>query len=273
MTGESRTRTTDKRYYGVYEGLVVDVNDTAKEGRVKVKFPWFDDELTTEWCRVRQFYAGNDYGAFFIPEVGDEVLVAFIQGDMRYPVILGGLYNGKDKPPTARAEDKDQKMIRTKGKHEILLDDTKNQERVRIKTKGGHTADLSDVDKKVTIQTTGNHSLTLDDNGKKATIATSGGPKVEIDDAAKKITIDTNGKSLVIDGNSGSITLTGMTIVLSGSSVKLGGDSASQSLVLGELLMVAFNAHTHNCTAPGTPSGPPLPPLTPAQLSKISKTS
>jgi hypothetical protein len=49
-----------------------------------------------------------------------------------------------------------------------------------------------------------------------------------------------------------------MTIVLSGTSIKLGGDGATQSLVLGELFMTAFNTHTHNCTAPGTPSGPPI---------------
>lgn len=273
MTAQSRTRTTDRRYFGVYEAIVMEVNDDAKEGRVKVKFPWFDEQTTAEWCRVRQPYAGNDYGAFFVPEVGDEVLVAFIQGDMRFPVILGGLYNGKDKPPTSRAADKDQKMIRTKGRHEILLDDTANKERVWIKTKGGHLADLSDVDKKVTIQTAGNHQLTLDDQGKKATMQTAGGPKVEIDDAAKKITIDADGKSITIDGNSGSITLTGMTIVLSGSSVKLGGEGAAQSLVLGEAMMAAFNSHTHICSVPGSPTAPPLPPMTPAQLSMISKTS
>lgn len=251
----SRSRTTDKRYYGVYEALVeAVVGDDANEGRVKLKFPWFDEKLPTEWCRVRQSYAGNGYGSFFIPEEGDEVLVAFIQGDMRYPIILGGLYNGKDKPPTSRSKEKDQKMIRTKGEHEILLDDSPNKKRVRIKTQKGHTVDLNDQDKKITINT-------------------NSGPKVEIDDASKKITIDTNGKSITIDGNSGTITLSGMTIVLSGTSVKLGGNAASQSLVLGELFMAAFNTHTHNCTAPGTPSGPPVPPLTPAVLSKISKTS
>ncbi|HEU5130898.1 MAG TPA: phage baseplate assembly protein V, partial [Pyrinomonadaceae bacterium] len=105
----SRSRTTDKRYFGVYEALVTAVEDTAKEGRVQVKFPWFDDKLATEWCRVRQSYAGNDYGSFFIPEVGDEVLVAFVQGDMRFPIILGGLYNGQDKPPTSRSQQQDQK--------------------------------------------------------------------------------------------------------------------------------------------------------------------
>ena len=270
-TGQSRTRTTDKRYYGVYEAIVTNVNDTG--GRVRLKFPWFDDQMETEMARVRQAYAGNDYGVFFIPEVGDEVLVAFIQGDMRLPIVLGGLYNGKDKPPSARSDAKDQKMIRTKGKHEILLDDSKGKERVRIKTQKEHMVDLSDVDRKVTIKTQNGHMAELSDADQKVTIKASGGPKVEIDDAARKITIDTNGKSITIDGNSGTITLTGMTIVLSGTSVKLGGDSASQSLVLGESLMAAYNAHTHNCTAPGAPSGPPLSPMTPAQLSTISKTS
>src|SRR5256885_754888 len=146
MIAESRTRTTDKRFYGVAEGIVTDVNDPKKEGRVKVKFPWFDDQMETEWCRVQQFYAGNGYGAFFVPEVGDEVVVAFIHGDMRLPVILGGLYNGQDKPASDRSSDKDQKLIRTKGQHEILMDDTNGKQRVRIKTKAGHSADLNDQD-------------------------------------------------------------------------------------------------------------------------------
>jgi phage baseplate assembly protein V len=185
MTAQSRTRTTDKRYYGVYEALVAEVNDTAKEGRVKVQFPWFDDQLTSEWCRVRQFYAGNDYGAFFIPEVGDEVLVAFIQGDMRYPIILGGLYNGKDKPPTARADDKDQKMIRTKGQHEILMDDTKNKECVRIKTKGGHQVTLDD--------TSGAEKITIIDSKEKN--------RVEIDTVANSIKVESSGGKLVLKAN------------------------------------------------------------------------
>src|SRR5260370_3654410 len=154
MSAVSRTRSTDKRFYGVVQGVVTEVNDAeGQEGRVKVQFPWFDDQMETEWCRVRQFYAGNGYGAFFIPEVGDEVLVAFIHGDMRLPVILGGLYNGHDKPPSSRSSSKDQKMIRTKGKHELLFDDSSGKQRVSIKTSGGHTADLSDFEKQVTIET------------------------------------------------------------------------------------------------------------------------
>ena len=74
---QARSRSTDQRYYGVAEAIVTDVNDPEKEGRVKLRYPWFDDQTVSDWCRVRQLYAGNGYGTFFVPEVGDEVLVVF----------------------------------------------------------------------------------------------------------------------------------------------------------------------------------------------------
>jgi uncharacterized protein involved in type VI secretion and phage assembly len=249
----SRSRLTDKRFHGVVEGIVTSVEDDSKEGRVKVKLPWFDD-LTELECRVCQLYAGNNYGAFFIPEVGDEVLVAFIQGDMRVPVILGGLYNGQDKPPTFRTEDQDQKMIRTRGKHEILLDDTRGKERVRIRTQGGHEVDLSDEDKKVSLKTIN-------------------GQSIEIDDQSSRITIKTTGnQSISLDATSGVITLTGPTTLnLEASSIALGGAAATQPLVLGAAFMALFNAHVHT---PGVPvTSPPVTPMTPVMLSTISRTS
>ena len=182
MTTEARSRTADQRYFGVYEAIVTGNNDPSKEGRAQVRFPWFDEQMTTEWCRVQQFYAGNDYGAFFVPEVGDEVLVAFIQGEMHFPVILGGLYNGQDKSPSAHASDKDQKMIRTKGRHEILLDDTQGDEHVRIKTKAGHEITLNDV--------SGSEKITIVDSQAKN--------RIEIDTVAKSITVESSGGKLVL---------------------------------------------------------------------------
>jgi len=132
MSSPARARSTDKRYYGVVEAIVTANDDPAKEGRVKVQFPWFDEQMETEWCRVRQAYAGNGYGAFFIPEVGDEVVVSFIQGDMRFPIILGGLYNGQDKPPSSRDKTKDEKLIRTKGGHQLTFDDSQGKEKITI---------------------------------------------------------------------------------------------------------------------------------------------
>jgi phage baseplate assembly protein V len=254
----SRTVSTDKRFYGVYSATVTKVeDDQGKEGRVKIICHWFDEQMETDWCRVAQIYAGNGYGAFFVPEPGDEVLLAFDNGDMRAPIILGGLYNGKDKPPTFRSSNQDQKMIHTKGGSELLFDDTANQQRVRLKTPGGHTADLSDVDKKITLQS-------------------SGGQSVVIDDSANKVVVQTGGSTVEVDA-SGTITLTGTTLVLSAASVELGGSGAAHPLVWGDALMAwlaTLGAHTHVCTAPATPSGPPVVVVPPAgMLSPISKTS
>jgi phage baseplate assembly protein V len=247
----SLSGSTELHYYGVYEALVSDVNDPAKEGRVKIKMPWFDSQMETEWCRVRQFYAGNGYGAFYVPEVGDEVLIAFIKGNMSEPVILGGLYNGSDKPPSHRDDQTDEKLLRTKAGHEFLLDDSPGKERVRIKTQGGHEFDLSDADKKVTVKTTGGNAITVEDSGGKITVETSGGQSITM--------------------TPGSIELSATSIVLSGSSISLGSSAASQ-LVLGDRLLALFNSHTHICTAPGSPSAIPLPLMTLAQLSTVAKT-
>ena len=153
MITESRSRSTDIRYYGVAEAIVMDVNDPDKEGRVKVRYPWFDDNTVSGWARVRQLYAGGGYGTFFVPEVGDEVIVAFVHGDMRVPIILGGLYNGNDKPSVSRSDSTDPKLIRTKGGNEILLDDTSGQEKVQITDANGNVLILDAANNTITIQT------------------------------------------------------------------------------------------------------------------------
>jgi len=136
-----RSRSTDRRYYGLAEAIVVE-NDGDDEGRVKLRFDWFDGGATvTDWCRVSQLHAGGGYGSVFVPEVGDEVLIAFVHGDMRFPIVLGGLYNGVDKPPTARTGGRDQKIIRTKAGHEVLLDDGEKQ--IRITTADGGTVTVT----------------------------------------------------------------------------------------------------------------------------------
>lgn len=90
----------DGRFPGVVPGIVSDNDDPEQQGRVKVKLPWLDDDYATDWCRMVHFGAGDDRGALFIPEVDDEVLVAFEQGDPRRAYVVGALYNGRDKPRT-----------------------------------------------------------------------------------------------------------------------------------------------------------------------------
>jgi phage protein D/phage baseplate assembly protein gpV len=84
--------------FGLVIAQVTSVKDPDKLGRVKLKFPWLSDTYESDWARVLQPGAGDKRGFLVLPEVDDEVLVAFEQGDVRWPYVLGGLYNGVDKP-------------------------------------------------------------------------------------------------------------------------------------------------------------------------------
>jgi uncharacterized protein involved in type VI secretion and phage assembly len=84
---------------GVVIGLVTAVNDPSLQGRVKVRFPWLDDQHETDWIRIATMMGGKGRGSFFMPEVDDEVLVAFDHGDARFPYVVGFMWNGHDNPP------------------------------------------------------------------------------------------------------------------------------------------------------------------------------
>src|SRR2546430_15693012 len=84
--------------HGVVVAQVTNNDDPEKLGRVKLKFPWLSDSYESDWARMMQTGAGPDSGMEFLPEVNDEVLVAFEFGDVRRPFVVGGLHNGKDKP-------------------------------------------------------------------------------------------------------------------------------------------------------------------------------
>ena len=206
MIAGYRSHSVDRRLYGVFAGLVDDNDDPDREGRVRIRLPWLDDATVTDWCRVVQPYAGDGFGATFVPEVGTEVLVAFVHGDMNEPVVIGGLYNGKDKPPAYRqGTEKDVKLIRTKAGHAVRLDDSAQARAIELRTAGGHTVVLDDQGKKVTITSQGGHALVLDDQGNKIELAAAGG--------AGKLTIEASGK----------ITLQGTIVTVSAQQVSLGG--------------------------------------------------
>jgi len=162
---QSRTMTTDRRFYGVAEALVVSVEDPDNENRVKVRLPWFDSREVSDWCRVANLFAGNGYGSTWTPELNDEVLVGFVHGDLRLPVVLGGLYNGKDKPPRARTGSANPKALRTKAGHEVLLDDTAGSLGVEVRTSGGHRLRLDDAGNEITLELSGGPSLVMRQQG------------------------------------------------------------------------------------------------------------
>jgi uncharacterized protein involved in type VI secretion and phage assembly len=252
MNMNSPTLSADTRYYGVYTAVVAEIGDSDHPSEVRLVYAWFDPQMRTEWCRICNPYAGNGYGFTWYPELDDEVLVAFIQGDMRQPVVLGGLYNGVDLAPSARSDSLDQKMMRTKGEHELLMDDSPSQKRIRLTSSAGHQIDIDDQGMKIVIAAAGGNQITIDDNASTIKVETSSGETVTLE--------------------AGTVKVTAMSVVLDATSVKLGGNAASHPLVLGDLLLAAFNTHTHNCTAPGAPSGPPVPPLMPTVLSTTSMT-
>jgi uncharacterized protein involved in type VI secretion and phage assembly len=107
---------------GVVVGLVTDVNDPEKLGRIKVHFPWLDEGHESDWIRIATLMAGGNRGSFFLPEVNDEVLVAFEHGDSRFPFALGFLWNGIDKPPSEHVRDR---MLKSKNGHQLRFLDSK----------------------------------------------------------------------------------------------------------------------------------------------------
>lgn len=109
---------------GVAVALVTQNNDDEKLCRVKVRYPWHDKPRESYWARLATPMAGKDRGLVLIPEVGDEVLVAFEREDLRFPYVLGALWNGQDKPPLANDDGKnDKRILKSRKKHYLLFDD------------------------------------------------------------------------------------------------------------------------------------------------------
>ena len=113
----------ERRILGVVPAQVVNNIDQTNMGRVQVRLPWLPG--FEPWARVSALMAGDSRGTYFIPQIGAEVLVAFNQGDVREPFIIGSLWNGQDSPP---AQDPDDpvitRMIRTPTGHEIAFDES-----------------------------------------------------------------------------------------------------------------------------------------------------
>jgi Rhs element Vgr protein len=157
---------TTATYPGVVIGIVTNNKDPEMGGRVKVKFPWLDDQLETDWARIAAPMAGNGRGFFWLPEITDEVLVAFEHGDINRPYIVGGLWNGQDKPPktAAQAVASDGKVnlrvIKSRSGHTITIDDTQGAENITIVDKTGvNTIKLDSPTNKLSVSVDGDMSL------------------------------------------------------------------------------------------------------------------
>lgn len=157
---------------GVALALVTQNKDDESQCRVKVSYPWHENPRDSYWARLAMPMAGASRGMVFIPEVGDEVLVAFEREDLRFPYILGALWNGKDKPPLANDDGKNDKRILTsRKKHHLLFDDG---------TRG--VVELAHVK---------GRRITIDDNG--VLITDENGNEVKIDSTSGAMTLKASG--------------------------------------------------------------------------------
>jgi uncharacterized protein involved in type VI secretion and phage assembly len=177
---EHQWHSGETRVFGAVVGVVTNNQDPDNHGRVKVRFPWLSDAEESHWARIAVPMGGSDRGIYCLPEVDDEVLVAFEHGDLRFPYVLGALWNGTDKPPATNGD----------GKNNVRL----------IKSRSGHIIKLNDEDGKETIEI----------------VDKKGTNSIVIDSAADTLTITTD-KDIALAAPNGTISLEAKNIELKSS--------------------------------------------------------
>jgi phage protein D/phage baseplate assembly protein gpV len=199
---------------GLAPALVIDVRDPRGLGRVKVSFPWLSDRYASGWARTVQLGAGADRGAMILPEVGDEVLVGFEQGDLASPYVLGGLYNGRDLPADSSWDTVDRTSGEVGGR--------------RIVSRTGHRIELVETataDDGVRLATgDGRHHIELDQRGTRITVHGDGSVRVE---GAQGVTVDAGAGALELTGATVSIKATS-TARIEGAAVSVTGTTSTE---------------------------------------------
>lgn len=186
---------------GVAIAVVTQNQDPEGLCRVKVSYPWHDKPRESYWARIATAMAGNGRGTVFLPEVGDEVLVACDCEDLRFPYVLGALWNGQEKPPEANGDGKnDKRVIRSRKGHQLLFDDG---------ARGAVELSLDDGKKVV-----------LDDDGIR--VDDGKGNRLVIQSSSGALTIETSG-ALTLKGASVAIEASGQMKIKAGATLNLNG--------------------------------------------------
>lgn len=189
---------------GVVIGLVDDVADKDGQMRVRLRFPWLSDDYVSDWARTVQVGAGDKRGLIVLPEVGDEVLVGFDRGDLRRPYVLGGLYNGKDKPDL--------------GSYSLLDGGKRSVDVRRFVSRKGHSITICDADGKESVSISSKDGKLL----------------VELDMADNKIRISSAGQVEVKAGTDATIEATGK-LTLKGSQISVEAQASLEAKASGNV--------------------------------------
>lgn len=191
---------------GVAVAIVCNNTDDSGQGRVKVKYPWYTNPTESYWARVATPMAGGNRGLYFIPEVDDEVLVAFDRGDVRFPYIIGSLWNGRARAPENNASGKnDRRVIRSRKGHSLSFDDGEAGQ-VRLALNDGKTLTINDDG--IRIDDGKGNSLLIDSQGGQLTVQ-----------AAKKLSLKAPAISIE---SSGTLEIkAGATLTLQGAMINI----------------------------------------------------
>lgn len=196
---------------GLVSGIVSDVKDPAKLGRVKLTFPWLDKDFVTNWARVVQAGAGATRGAVVLPEVGDEVLVGFEHGDVEAPYVLGGLHNGKDTLPALSTEP---------------VDGTSGEIAARaFVSRKGHKVEFVENDGIVIASGNGKLTIKLDTKNQMIEVTSGNGVTVK---ARNGVTVDAGSGPLELKGQKVSLTSSTDVDVQANAALKLAGKTSAK---------------------------------------------
>jgi uncharacterized protein involved in type VI secretion and phage assembly len=224
-------------YCETQNAVVKDNNDPEKLGRIRVSFLWQQDNMMSPWLRPVNLYSGADRGFYFIPEIGDEVMVGFEGGNAEKPYIIGSLYHGKNKPD-GKWPDKDNnfKGIITASKLKIEFDEKKKI--TTIETPGGNKAVLSDDGKSIVLEDLNKNKVELKPDG--ITLDSQKDIKIE---SKGSITIDATGAVKI--GSKADVKVDGMNVNLTANVGLTAKGSASaeisasgQTTVKGAMVMI-----------------------------------
>lgn len=190
---------------GVAIATVTQNKDDEGQCRVKVRYPWHENPRDSYWARLAMPMAGNGRGVVMIPEVGDEVVVAFEREDIRFPVVLGALWNGKDKPPFPNDDGKnDKRAVTSRKNHHLIFDDGARGSVELAHEKG--------------------RRLTLDDDG--IVVQDENGNRITIESTSGAMTIEAKGR-LNIKGAMVTIEATGTLEIKAGATLTVRGTLVS----------------------------------------------